>query len=128
MNEGAISPNVVQGCTVSCPSAARAQLLSSRRLSHPQPQQRCCLPAPQVLLTQLEAKQAGFSDVVYLDAKSDTYLEEVSSCNIFAVTGKTLRTPPLSGTILPGGGRGGGGAVGNQGGGSAACQGGGQCW
>ncbi|MEW5306399.1 MAG: hypothetical protein WDW36_008866 [Sanguina aurantia] len=55
-----------------------------------------------VLLTQLEAKQAGFSDVVYLDAKSDTYLEEVSSCNIFAVTGKTLRTPPLSGTILPG--------------------------
>ncbi len=25
------------------------------------------------------------TDVVYLDAKHDTYLEEVSSCNVFAV-------------------------------------------
>jgi branched-chain amino acid aminotransferase len=40
--------------------------------------------------------------VVYLDAKSDTYLEEVSSCNIFVRTGRTIKTPPLSGTILPG--------------------------
>lgn len=55
-----------------------------------------------VLLTQLEAKKNGYSDVVYLDAKSDTYLEEVSSCNIFVVKGKTIKTPPLSGTILPG--------------------------
>jgi branched-chain amino acid aminotransferase len=29
-------------------------------------------------------------------------LEEVSSCNIFVVKGKTIKTPPLSGTILPG--------------------------
>ncbi len=36
-------------------------------------------------MTQLEAKKSGFSDVVYLDAKTDTYLEEVSSCNIFVV-------------------------------------------
>lgn len=49
----------------------------------------------QVLRLQAAAKQAGFSDVVYLDAVSDTYLEEVSSCNIFTVTGKTLRTPGL---------------------------------
>eukprot|EP00798_Chlamydomonas_sp_ICE-L_P016634 gene16634-22882_t len=49
------------------------------------------------LLTQLKAKQEGYSDVVYLDAKTDTYLEEVSSCNIFIV-----KTPPLIGTILPG--------------------------
>ena len=55
-----------------------------------------------VLVTQLAAKKAGYSDVVYLDAKHDTYLEEVSSCNIFCVTGKTIRTPPLSGSILPG--------------------------
>ncbi|KAG1654142.1 hypothetical protein FOA52_012188 [Chlamydomonas sp. UWO 241] len=55
-----------------------------------------------VLVTQLAAKKNGYSDVVYLDAKSDTYLEEVSSCNIFAVKGKTIRTPPLAGTILPG--------------------------
>lgn len=33
--------------------------------------------------------------MVYLDAKTDTYLEEVSSCNIFVVKGKTIRTPPL---------------------------------
>jgi branched-chain amino acid aminotransferase len=55
-----------------------------------------------VLKTQLAAKKSGFADVVYLDAKSDTYLEEVSSCNIFTVKGKTIRTPGLQGTILPG--------------------------
>lgn len=55
-----------------------------------------------VLVTQLEAKQHGYADVVYLDAKSDTYLEEVSSCNIFVVRGRSILTPPLSGTILPG--------------------------
>mmetsp|Transcript_9781 Transcript_9781/g.18269 ORF Transcript_9781/g.18269 Transcript_9781/m.18269 type:complete len:377 (-) Transcript_9781:621-1751(-) len=55
-----------------------------------------------VLVTQLEAKKNGYSDVVYLDAKTDTYLEEVSSCNIFVVKGKTIKTPPLAGTILPG--------------------------
>lgn len=42
------------------------------------------------------------ADVVYLDAKTDTYLEEVSSCNIFVRQGNTIKTPPLSGTILPG--------------------------
>lgn len=42
------------------------------------------------------------TDVVYLDAKTDTYLEEVSSCNIFVRKGKTIKTPPLGGTILPG--------------------------
>lgn len=42
------------------------------------------------------------ADVVYLDAKTDTYLEEVSSCNIFVRKGKTVKTPALAGTILPG--------------------------
>lgn len=55
-----------------------------------------------VLVTQLAAKKEGYADVVYLDAKTDTYLEEVSSCNIFVVKGKTIKTPPLQGTILPG--------------------------
>lgn len=55
-----------------------------------------------VLRLQAEAKRQGYSDVVYLDAKTDTYLEEVSSCNIFTVSGKTIRTPALHGTILPG--------------------------
>lgn len=56
-----------------------------------------------MLRLQADAKKAGFSDVVYLDAVSDTYLEEVSSCNIFTVTGNTIRTPALrvrlSGTV-----------------------------
>ena len=43
----------------------------------------------------------GFNDVLYLDAVHNTYVEEVSSCNIFAVFGKTIVTPSL-GTILPG--------------------------
>jgi branched-chain amino acid aminotransferase len=55
-----------------------------------------------VLVTQLAAKGEGYHDVVYLDAKTDTYLEEVSSCNIFVVKGKRIATPPLTGTILPG--------------------------
>jgi branched-chain amino acid aminotransferase len=49
----------------------------------------------QVLKTQLEAKEQGYDDVVYLDAVSDTYLEEVSSCNIFVVNVTTIKTPPL---------------------------------
>ena len=49
----------------------------------------------QVLNCQLAAKKGGYADVVYLDAKSDTYLEEVSSCNIFTVKGNTVRTPTL---------------------------------
>ena len=55
------------------------------------------LPCPlhRPCLLQLAAKKEGYSDVVYLDAKTDTYLEEVSSCNIFVVKGKTIRTPPL---------------------------------
>lgn len=51
---------------------------------------------------QLEAKKQGFADVVYLDAVSNKNLEEVSSCNIFVLKGKTIKTPPLHGTILSG--------------------------
>lgn len=40
--------------------------------------------------------------MLYLDARSDTYIEEVSSCNIFIVKDKVIRTPGLIGTILPG--------------------------
>ena len=49
----------------------------------------------QVLTTQLAAKQNGYADVVYLDAKTDTYLEEVSSCNIFIVKDRHIKTPEL---------------------------------
>ena len=39
--------------------------------------------------------------MVYLDAKTDTYLEEVSSCNIFIVSGKTVKTPALTVSPMP---------------------------
>ena len=39
----------------------------------------------QVLRTQRVAKAEGFSDVLYLDAVENKYVEEVSSCNIFVV-------------------------------------------
>eukprot|EP00210_Caulerpa_lentillifera_P009364 g8927.t1 len=55
-----------------------------------------------VLKVQLEAKKQDYADVVYLDAVENKYLEEVSSCNIFALKGKTIKTPPLKGTILSG--------------------------
>ena len=54
-----------------------------------------CRPVMQVLNCQLAAKKEGYADVVYLDAKSDTFLEEVSSCNIFTVKGNTVKTPTL---------------------------------
>ena len=41
--------------------------------------------AVQVLQTQLAAKAEGYSDVAFLDAVHNKYLEEVSSCNIFVV-------------------------------------------
>ena len=55
-----------------------------------------------VLKVQLKAKKEGFSDVIYLDAVNNKYIEEVSSCNFFAVKGKTIATPALGGSILPG--------------------------
>jgi len=55
-----------------------------------------------VLKVQRGAKAEGFSDVLYLDAINKKYLEEVSSCNIFVVKDKTVSTPALQGTILPG--------------------------
>lgn len=55
-----------------------------------------------VLKVQLAAKKEGYSDVIYLDAVENKYIEEVSSCNFFCVKGKTIATPGLGGSILPG--------------------------
>eukprot|EP00793_Prasinoderma_coloniale_P001458 PRCOL_00005233-RA len=55
-----------------------------------------------VLQAQVLAKKGGYSDLMYLDAVHNKYVEEVSSCNVFAVKGKTITTPALKGTILPG--------------------------
>ncbi|KAE8787167.1 Branched-chain-amino-acid aminotransferase 5, chloroplastic [Hordeum vulgare] len=55
-----------------------------------------------VLKAQRTAKEKGYSDVLYLDAVHNKYLEEVSSCNIFVVKGNIICTPAIEGTILPG--------------------------
>jgi branched-chain amino acid aminotransferase len=56
-----------------------------------------------VIKAQVDAKGEGFTDVLYLDAVHKRYLEEVSSCNVFLVTGGVVATPATTrGTILPG--------------------------
>lgn len=53
----------------------------------------------------LPAKQAqenGFTQVLWLDAIENKYVEEVGTMNIFFKLGNKLITPPLQGTVLPG--------------------------
>ncbi|KAG2435322.1 hypothetical protein HXX76_007397 [Chlamydomonas incerta] len=54
------------------------------------------------LVAQAQARRQGCTDCIYLDARSDTYLEEGSGCNVFATHGRVLTTPPAAGSILPG--------------------------
>ncbi len=54
------------------------------------------------LKAQIEAKQKGFSQVLWLDAKEQKYVEEVGTMNVmFVIDGKVI-TPKLGGSILPG--------------------------
>lgn len=50
---------------------------------------------------QKKAKEEGFSEVLFLDAKYDKYIEEAGASNIFCFKGETLYTPEL-GSILAG--------------------------
>lgn len=55
------------------------------------------------MLPQLEAKAHGCQQVLFLDAKEDTYVEELGGMNLMAVRADgTVFTPALGGTILPG--------------------------
>lgn len=54
------------------------------------------------MLPGQNAKKDGYSEVIYLDAKHDKYVEEVGAANFFCIKGNTLATPSLDGTILPG--------------------------
>lgn len=54
------------------------------------------------LLAAEEAKARGFDQVLWLDSKTHSYVEEVGTMNIFFVIDGTLITPPLGGTILDG--------------------------
>ncbi len=54
-------------------------------------------------LAKKEAEEAGYMEVIFLDAKNRKYVEEGSSCNIFfRLKSGELVTPDLCGTILPG--------------------------
>jgi branched-chain amino acid aminotransferase len=55
------------------------------------------------LVAQHEAARRGCDQVVFLDARERRWIEELGGMNIFFVFDDgTLRTPPLTGTILPG--------------------------
>jgi branched-chain amino acid aminotransferase len=54
------------------------------------------------LLAQMEAKERGFTQVLWLDAKERKYIEEVGTMNIFFRFGEEVVTSPLTGSILPG--------------------------
>ena len=54
-------------------------------------------------LAKKEAEAAGCMEAIFLDSAEHRYLEEGSSCNLFAVLADgTLVTPSLGDTILPG--------------------------
>lgn len=54
-------------------------------------------------LAKKEAEEAGYMEVVFLDADDHKYVQEGSSCNIFFVLKNgTIVTPALGDTILPG--------------------------
>ncbi|MEL6672554.1 MAG: aminotransferase class IV, partial [Bacteroidota bacterium] len=48
------------------------------------------------------AKQQGYHNVLWLDARENQYIEECGTMNVFFVIDGTVITPPLGGTILPG--------------------------
>ena len=54
------------------------------------------------LLSVKRARARGATDVMWLDPKEHKYVEEVGTMNLFFYDGKTLMTPELSGSILPG--------------------------
>ena len=54
------------------------------------------------MLAQVEAKEKGYSQVLWLDGIEKKYIEEVGTSNVFFVIGDEVITPELSGSILPG--------------------------
>lgn len=54
------------------------------------------------LFVTKKAREAGFVQVLWLDALERRYVEEMGGMNICFVYGDTIVTPQLTGTILPG--------------------------
>jgi branched-chain amino acid aminotransferase len=50
----------------------------------------------------VRAQEAGFDQVLWLDARERKYVEEVGTMNLFFVIKDVVVTPALSGSILPG--------------------------
>jgi len=53
------------------------------------------------LLPGMRAKEAGYTDVVYLDPATHTKIEEVGAANFFAITHDDVFITPKSDSILP---------------------------
>ncbi|NLN64082.1 MAG: branched-chain amino acid aminotransferase [Clostridiaceae bacterium] len=54
------------------------------------------------LKAQVEAKEKGYTQVLWLDGIEKKYIEEVGTMNVFFIIGNEVVTPKLSGSILPG--------------------------
>ena len=54
------------------------------------------------MMPSRKAKKAGYAEVIYLDAETHSFVEEVGAANFFCVKDGVLYTPELTGTILPG--------------------------
>jgi branched-chain amino acid aminotransferase len=54
------------------------------------------------LLAAEEAKEKGFTQVLWLDARERKFVEEVGTMNMFFVIDDQVITAPLTGSILPG--------------------------
>ncbi len=54
------------------------------------------------MLATREANQAGFHNVLWMDGKTHTLVEESGAMNVFFVIGDTVVTPRLRGSILEG--------------------------
>ena len=54
------------------------------------------------ILAEKEAKELGYTQVLWLDAVERRYIEEVGAMNIFFVINNEIITPQLTGSILPG--------------------------
>ncbi len=54
------------------------------------------------LKAQVDAKEKGYTQVLWLDGIKKKYIEEVGTMNVFFVIGDEVVTPALTGSILPG--------------------------
>lgn len=54
------------------------------------------------LLAEREAQRRGFHGVLWLDGREHRFIEEAGVMNVFFVIDRTVITPSLEGTILPG--------------------------